>query len=229
VIPVTLRLYQANLLNLDPFRKQLNYDFAASFAEELAELVGVEVIDQMQESIRRGDVTRWLLHPESRQPYVQVNNTNEVNAIATRLVNISVYDVLPQIQPDVEALVHHSLNSTLSQSSIYQQIQNVPGLSHFPTQITEKLAKDLSQTAYKNLRNALEDPVGAELTSRLIGNFRDALELELQKKPNRQEFESLLVDLLEEFKINYVRGITEGGLERALEEVEQLHRNLYQA
>jgi len=229
VIPVTLRLYQANLLNLDPFRKQLNYDFAASFAEELAELVGVEAIDQMQESIRRGDVTRWLLHPESRQPYVQVNNTNEVKAIASRLVNVSVYDVLPQIQPDIQALVHHSLESTLNQLPVYQQLQHVPGLSHFPSQLTEKLAKDLSQTAYKNLRNALEDPVGAELTSRFIGNFRDALELELQKKPNRHEFESLLVDLLEEFKINYVRGITEGGLERALEEVDQLHRNLYQA
>lgn len=229
VIPVTLRLYQANLLNLDPFRKQLNYDFAASFAEELAELVGVEAINQIQESIRRGDVTRWLLHPESRQPYVQVNNTNEVKAIATRLVNVSVYDVLPQVQPDIEALVHHSLESTLSQATVYQQIQNIPGLNHLPSQLTETLAHNLSHTVYSNLVKALEDPVGAELTARLMGNFRDALETELQKKHNRQEFESLLVDMLEEIKINYVRGIAEGGLERALEEVDQLHRNLYQA
>ena len=35
VIPVTLRLYQAHLLNLEPFRKELNYDFAISFAEEI--------------------------------------------------------------------------------------------------------------------------------------------------------------------------------------------------
>ncbi|MBD0347482.1 MAG: hypothetical protein ICV63_22205, partial [Coleofasciculus sp. Co-bin14] len=227
--PVTLRLYQAELLDLDPFRKQLNYDFAISFAEEIAEIIGVQVIDQMQESVQKGEVTRWLFHPESRKPYVQVNNTNEVKAIATRLVNVSVYEVLPQVQPDIEALVHHSLESTLSQATVYQQIQNIPGLNHLPSQLTETLAHNLSHTVYSNLVKALEDPVGAELTARLMGNFRDALETELQKKHNRQEFESLLVDMLEEIKINYVRGIAEGGVERALEEVDQLHRNLYQA
>jgi hypothetical protein len=229
VIPVTLRLYQTELLDLEPFRKQLNYDFAISFAEEIAEIIGVQVIDQMQESVQKGEVTRWLFHPESRKPYVQVNNTNEVTAIATRLVNVGVYDVFPQIQPDIQALVHHSLESTLNQSPVYQQLQNVPGLSHLPRQVTEKLAKDLSQATYDNLIKALEDPVGAELTARLLGNFRDALETELQKKHNRQKLESLLVDMLEEIKINYVRGVAEGGVERALQEVDQLHRNLYQA
>ncbi|MBD1805550.1 hypothetical protein H6F98_08830 [Microcoleus sp. FACHB-SPT15] len=229
VLPVTLRLYQTKLLDLEPFRKQLNYDFAISFAEEIAEIIGVQVIDQMQESVQKGEVTRWLFHPESRKPYVQVNNTNEVKAIATRLVNVSVYEVLPQVQPDIEALVHHSLESTLSQATVYQQIQNIPGLNHLPSQLTETLAHNLSHTVYSNLVKALEDPVGAELTARLMGNFRDALETELQKKHNRQEFESLLVDMLEEIKINYVRGIAEGGIERALEEVDQLHRNLYQA
>ncbi|MCA1995482.1 MAG: hypothetical protein LDL41_26060 [Coleofasciculus sp. S288] len=229
VIPVTLRLYQTELLDLEPFRKQLNYDFAISFAEEIAEIIGVQVIDQMQESIQKGEATRWLLHPESRRSYVQVNNTNEVKAIATRLVNISVYDVLPQVQADVQALVRHSIESTLSQAAIYHQLQNVPGLSHLPSQLTETLAQNLSHTVYNNLVKALEDPVGAELTARLMGNFRDALEMELKKKHNRQEIESLLVDMLEEIKINYVRGVAEGGVERALAEVDQLHRNLYQA
>lgn len=229
VLPVTLRLYQTELLDLEPFRKQLNYDFAISFAEEIAEIIGVQVIDQMQESIQKGEVTRWLFHPESRQPYVQVNNTNEVKAIATRLVNISVYDVLPQVQPDIEALVHHSLESTLSQATVYQQIQNIPGLSHLPSQLTETLAHNLSQAAYSNLIKAFEDPVGAELTARFMGNFRDALEAELQKKHNRQKFEDLLVDMLEEIKVNYVRGIAESGVERALEEVDQMHRKFYQA
>jgi hypothetical protein len=41
--------------------------------------------------------------------------------------------------------------------------------------------------------------------------------------------DSLLVDMLEEIKINYVRGVAEGGVERALQNVDQLHRNLYQA
>jgi len=34
-------------------------DFVANFAEELTEIVGIRLIDQIQESIQQGDVTRW--------------------------------------------------------------------------------------------------------------------------------------------------------------------------
>ncbi|MBE9167219.1 hypothetical protein IQ238_06635 [Pleurocapsales cyanobacterium LEGE 06147] len=224
IIPVTIRLYQAGLLNLEPLRRQLNYDFAISFAEELTELVGIQIIDQMQESIEQGELARWLFHPESRRSYIQIGNRNEAKVIASRLVNISVHDVLPQIQSDVQALVHHSLENTLNQIAFYQQIQKVPGFSNLPTQLTEQLAKNLSQTAYDNIIKAFEDPVGAQLTNRLITNFRDALEIELQKKHNLQEIESLLVDMLEEIKINYVKRIAAGGMEKALAEADQLQR-----
>ncbi len=167
VIPVTIRLYQADLLNLEPLRSQLNHDFAVSFAEEITEMVGIQLIDQMQDTIRQGELTRWLFHPETRKPYVQVNERNEVKVIATRLVNIGIYDVLPQVQPNLEALIYHTIASTFKDSPAYQQIQNIPGLNHLPNQLTEKLARDLSQSAYKNLTKALSDPVAAELTSRL--------------------------------------------------------------
>lgn len=222
VIPVTIRLYQADLLNLEPLRAQLNHDFAISFAEEITEMVGIQVIDQMQDSIRRGDLARWLFHPETRRPYVQVNNTNEVKAIATRLVNVSLYDVLPRIQPNIEALMHHSIESTLNESPVYRQLQNVPGLSHLPTQMTENLTKDLSQRAYSTLIKALEDPVGAELIANLITNFRDVLEDELQKKHNLQQIHAWLIDMLEEIKINYIKSIAENRMEKIVEEAEQL-------
>jgi hypothetical protein len=227
VIPVTIRLYQVNLLNLEPLRKQLNNDFAFNFAEEITEMVGIQVIDQMQDAIRQGDVARWLFHPETRKPYLQVNDINEVQAIATRLVNVSVHDVLPKIKPDIEALVHHSLASTFNESPIYQQIQNIPGLNNLPHQLTEKLARDLSESSYRNLIKALSDPVVGNLTTRLITNFRDILEKELQKKNNIQELQSLLIDMLEEIKINYVKGISSEGIKKILEEANQIHRTMY--
>ncbi len=224
VIPVTIRLYQADLLNLEPLRSQLNHDFAVNFAEEITEMVGIQGIDQMQDAIRQGDLARWLFHPETRKPYVQVNQINEVKAIATRLVNVSIYDVLPQIQPHVEALMHHSIASTLNESPVYQQVQNIPGLNHLPSQLTEKLAHDLSQSACNNLIKAISDPVVGELTSNLITNFRDVLEDEIQKKHNIQELQSLLIDMLEEIKINYVKGINYSGVEKILEEASQIHQ-----
>ncbi|MBD1937034.1 hypothetical protein [Microcoleus sp. FACHB-68] len=227
IIPVTVRLYQSNLLNLEPVREQINYDFAGNFAEELTEIVGIQAIDQLQNSIRRGELARWLFHPETRRPYVQVNQTNEVKAITTRLINLSVYKVFPKIKPEIEALVHHSLKKTLDQTAAFQQIQNLPGLSHLPAQVSDRLAKTLSETVYSNLVKALEDPIGAELTGALLENFRDALEEELQKPHNVQEIQSWLIDLLEEIKINYVKNIAEADLEETLEEAARLHRSIY--
>ncbi|WP_196510349.1 hypothetical protein [Nostoc sp. NZL] len=39
IIPVTIRVYQADLLNIEPLRSQLNHDFAVSFAEEITVMV----------------------------------------------------------------------------------------------------------------------------------------------------------------------------------------------
>ncbi|MBE9211950.1 hypothetical protein IQ247_04305 [Plectonema cf. radiosum LEGE 06105] len=226
VIPVTIRLYQSNLINLEPLRSQLNHDFAVSFAEEITEMVGIQMIDQMQDAIRQGDLAQWLFHPETRKPYVQVNQINEVKAIATRLVNVSIYDVLPQIQPGIEALMHHGIVKTLNESPIYQQIQNIPGLNNLPNQLIENLARDLSQSASNNLIKSMSDPVAANLTSNIISSFRDILEIELQKKHNVEEFQSLLIDMLEEIKINYVKNISYSGVGKTLEEANQIRQIL---
>ncbi|WP_190806392.1 MULTISPECIES: hypothetical protein [Fischerella] len=66
MIPVTIRLYQADLLNLEPLRSQLNHDFAVNFGQEITEMVGIQLIDQMQDAIRQGELARWLFHPETR-------------------------------------------------------------------------------------------------------------------------------------------------------------------
>ncbi|MFB2973279.1 hypothetical protein ACE1CD_30315 [Aerosakkonema sp. BLCC-F183] len=224
VVPVMLRLHQADLIDLEPIRQQINHDFVANFAEEITEVVGVRMIGQVQESIQRGDVTRWLFHPENRRPYIDINNTNEAMAIASRIIQLSIYDVIPQVQPDIDALVSHIIASALNQSPVYKQLQNVPGLNNLGNQLTDNLAKDLSGTAYKTLTATIEDPVVAELASRLVQNFQKGLELELKKKQHQTVIQSLLVDMLEEIKINYVKGIAEGGVEKILSESEQLRQ-----
>ncbi len=227
VIPVTIRLYQADLLNLEPVRAQIKYDFVTNFAEELTEIIGIHLIGQVQELIQRGDVARWIFDPETRYPYININNTNEVKAIASRLLHLSVYQVLPKIQPDIEALLHHSIESILNQSPIYQQLQSMPGLSHLPTQLTDRLVTDISQTAYSTLTTIIQDPLVAELSNRLLQNFSEALEVEVQKEQNLQEIQSLLLALLEEIKINYVKNIAEGGVEKSLEKATQLRQIIH--
>ena len=117
-----------------------------------------------------------------------------------------------------------AIASTIERSPIYQRLQNIPGFNELPAQLTE-LARDFSQTAYNNIAKGVDDPVTAQLGDRLLTNFRDALELELQKKNNLRDIESLLVDLLEEIKINYVDRIADGGFDKTIDEADRLRKN----
>lgn len=94
---------------------------------------------------------------------------------------------------------------------------------YLPVRLTENIAKSLSHLAYHNLTNTIENPVAAEIATRLSNNFRQRLEKELQKKHNIEENQILLVDFLEKIKINYVKGIEEIGIEKLMDEVEELH------
>jgi len=226
VIPVIIRLNQADLLNLDIARKQINHDFIANFAESITEIVAIRLITQLQESIHQGKIINWLLRPQTRHHYININNTNEIKAIARRILHLAVYQVAPKIQPDIEALLHRSIKTILSQSPTFQQLQNVPGVNQLPTQLTEKLVTDISHSAYATMTTLLEDPEVAAISNRLIDNFSAALEVEVQKKQNIQEIRSLLIDLLEEIKINYVKGIAEGGVEQSLQEATLIRQNI---
>lgn len=222
-LTVTIRLDQAQLLNLEPVRRQIQRDLVTNFAEELTEIVGIRLIDQVQEAIERGDAARWLLKGKNR-PYINLNNTNEMQAIASRLLHLTVYQVIPKLQPDLKALLHYSIASILNKSPIYQQLQNVPGLNNLPTQLTERLVTDISQTTYTSLTTLLEDPIVMEMTNRLMENFGAALESEVKKQQNLQLIQTLLCDLLEEVKINYVKGIAQGGVEKSRDEAELLRQ-----
>jgi hypothetical protein len=223
-LPVILRLYQAKLLNLEPVRKQIKYDFVTNFAEEMAEIVGVRSIDQIQDSIRRGEAAEWLLRKGRYRPYVNINNTNELQEIATRLLRLTIYQVIPQVHDDIESLLHYSIENAIRKTQIYRQIQHLPGMDNLPHQVSAKLANDLSQSTYTTLTNLLEDPVVIEKSSQLIQNFSTALETEVKKQHNLQELKSLFLDLLEEIKINYVKDIAQGGVERSWEEANKLRQ-----
>lgn len=224
VIPVTTRLHQVGLLNLEPLQAEARRDFAIGFAKELTQLAGIQAIDQIQAAIRRGDVMQWLLYPELRREYVQVNEINEIKAITTRIVDIIVYQVLPQLQPDLKVLIGYNLQYLFDQLPGYRQLKFVPGAKNFPQQMTERLTKDLSERAYQSLIQIWEDPEIDKMITQLIEHFRNALAAELQQKHNTQEIEDLLIDMLEEIKINYVKGITEVGIEQIVDEAEQIYR-----
>lgn len=223
VIPVVLRLHQARFIQLGRVRDRTVELVVGSVAEELAEVVVIQVIDQVQVALRQGDITRWLAQTIT-QPRVDINNTDEVAAISTLLLKLTVYQVLPQLQPDLTALLSHNVDSILKQAPAYQALKNLPGVTHLSVQLTDRLVTEVIQQVQSAFTAALNDTTGAEISGRLVRNFGQTLGTELQDQRALQEIQSLLTDLLEEVKLGFMQRSTETSAEALLEETRQLRQ-----
>ncbi len=223
VIPVALRLEQAEFISWERIRAQASQGLISNVSEELAEVVVVQVIDRVQTSIARGELSRWLNQATSR-PYVDLNQRDEIQELASHLMKLTVYNVLPKIKPDLEALLRHNVEAILSQSPAYQGLKTMPVIGELPRQINERLVADVTEGAYSAIVAALEDKVGTELINKLIKNFGQALTSEIGNQRSLQEVQSLITDLLEEVKVNYVRRWSSEDVEGVLEEARQIRQ-----
>ncbi|MBW4467676.1 MAG: hypothetical protein KME07_19795 [Pegethrix bostrychoides GSE-TBD4-15B] len=203
LIPVVIRLDQSRLVNFQPLERRILRGLIATVAVELTEMVVLRLIDQAQELIRRGEVTRWLL----RSRYIDLNGVNEVEAIAKQFSDLLIYQVLPKVQPELEALLTHSVTQILGRSPVYAGLQNLPGVSAASNSLTQQLVADLSKNAYEAIRSALEDETGAVLLRRLVGQLGDSLSAELKQSQAADEIQALTIALLDEVKVNYVERI----------------------
>jgi hypothetical protein len=223
IIPVVVRLEHARLINLNRIRAQASQGFVANISEDMAEVVVLQVINRVQSAIEQGEVTRWLMQSVNR-PYIDLNQRDEVQELSTHLLKTTVYNVLPKIKPDLEALLRHNIETILSQSPAYQGLKTVPLVGDLPRQINERLVAEVTQGVYGAIVMALEDKVGTELINKLVKNFGQTLTTELQRERSLQELQSLATDLLEEVKVNYVRRLSEEDVEGILEETRQIRR-----
>jgi hypothetical protein len=221
VIPVMLRLHQAKIIDLHAINERVRAGFVAAIAEEMTEVVIVQVVNQVQAAIRRGDFTNLLVRTTNR-PYIDINNINEVEVISQHVMELVLYHVFPKVQPDLEALLRHSIDSVLNQSPVYQGLTALPGVGAVPGQITDRLVSELTTAAYKTLKTSLEDPKTTELTLKLVRNFSQTMMTEAKQNDSLEDIQSLLSDLLEEIKLNYIRGVCEEDATLILDETRQL-------
>ncbi len=219
IVPVTMRLHQARWVNLTPARNRLSRALVSQFAVELTEIVLLRVVDQAQRLVRDGDISRWLLNASSRR-YVDINGVDEVQVIAKHLSDVVVYRVLPKIKPELDALLQHSVVGALQQAPAYQGLKLMPGFDTLTAQISHQVVAELSKSLTEAIQTAFADEKGAALTSQLVASFGEHLRSEVQSAETLDEVRSLIVDLLEEIKINYVDRIAD-------EDDEQLEASRY--
>jgi hypothetical protein len=225
VIPVTIRLSQANLIDLHSIQKQISQGFVAGIAEDITEVVVIRIINQMQTSIRQGDINK-ILSIQKTNAYVDINNTNETAEIIRILAKVIVDRVLPEIQPEAEVLLKYSIEKVLKQSSAYQGIRLLPGGDRLIVNLSQQLVSQSYQAFSSALQAILEDDEQFDrLVESLVNNLTKSFASELQAKQSLNKIEFLLVDLLEEVKINYVERLSEEDVEEILEETRSI-RNI---
>jgi hypothetical protein len=225
VIPVIVRFNESGLLNLNAVKKQASQGFVASIAEDLTEVIFVRVINQIQGLIRQGEISNFLSEQNIRQ-YIDINGTNETAEIGKLIARVLVYQVLPKLRPDIEALLRYSIEKFIHQAPAYQRIQKFPGIEQLQTNLTQQIVAQIYQILSNTLNTFLEeDPVFNQLLERLIANFNKNMGSEIQAKQSLEKMESLLLDLLEEIKINYIERLSQENVEEILEQTRALRQS----
>ncbi|PSO54124.1 MAG: hypothetical protein BRC40_16980 [Cyanobacteria bacterium QH_8_48_120] len=108
------------------------------------------------------------------QPYLKVSEANKVEVITDRLLELTIYKVLPRVQPNLEALLHYSLRGAFKDSEFYKNLQQVPGIPEWPEDFVETLANQVAQTSVKILASSYSDAEGRKLFERLSSHVSQA-------------------------------------------------------
>lgn len=223
IITALIRLDRAEMISLAKIRTYLRLGLVTTFAEELTQAVVSQAIGRVQTSVVQGGLQRAILQREKKpkSTYVDLNATNEIKAIADRLIEIVTCRVLPEIKTDLESWLDYQVDKAMHKSSLYQKLGRVPLLKRLPQKFKNSLVKQIvtlisenPQKSYLASQVAVPDAVSEELQKRLVEKFVGKLQLELEQGNALEEIESLLGDLLEEIKINFLNRATDNSMKK---------------
>ncbi len=224
ILPTTIRLSQARIINLNLIQKQVSQGLVAGIAEDVTEVVIIRLINQIQASIRNGDISR-LLSQQTANPYIDINNTNETAEIVRILAKVIADRVLPAIQPEAESLLQYSVDKALRNSPAYRGIKLLPGGDRTLSTLSHQLVSQTYSAFSSTLQAALaEDEQFDHLLESLVSNIGKSISSELQAQQSMNKIELLLIDLLEEIKINYVERLSQEDIEDILEQTRSLRK-----
>lgn len=222
VVPVAIRLNQANLIDLEPLRNRVNRFLISQVAVELTEVVVLRIIEQLQNSIRSGDVAQWFLESQAR--YIDINGINELQVITQRLGDVILNRVLPEVKPEIAALLNHSVTLALEQTPAYRGLLQLPGVGQASAQITQQVVNQITDNLYQTLQTIAADAQGGKLLESLLTKLSTTLRTEMQQADGTvNELEAMSVALLEEVKVSYVQRLATEDLEALAEQRYRLY------
>lgn len=218
IISVIIRLHQVRSPDMKKLAAALRLTVITSFAKEITDVILIQGINQVQYKLGNGYLQKQVFPDPTEntaRPNVQINPPGKIQIIGRDLWEAVSCDVLPEIQPQLEAFLTYHVEKSLQNIKIYRGLQRLPLLKILPHKISQNLAIRLTRAiahgpekAYQNKINKskeISDPVGEKLREQLITGFRSNLMIALQQERTITEIENLITDWLEEIKINYLK------------------------
>ena len=218
IIPAIIRLNQARLIDLRPWQRRINHFLISQVAIELTEVILLRVINQLQNLIRNGEASDWLLRTGQGRQYIDINDINELEVISQRTLTVIINQVLPQIKPELDTVVNQSVQKAMGLAPGYQSFQQIPGIGGVPNQMTQHLVAEVSQNLYQALQKSLTSSHENPAMQALLAKFVATLRSEIQQDNTLVELEAMTLALLEEIKINYVKRLSQEDYDMLLEQ-----------
>ncbi len=231
IIPVVIRGDRSDLLTLEAIQKQISQGFVAGIAEDITEIVAVRTLNQVQSLVRRGNIAGILPGEagEGQSEYVDINQTNEIAELTRIFADLLFKSVLPEVRPYAEAFLRYNLNKSLDGTTAFQNIKRFPNMETLQEQVVERLVHQLYGAVYGTIESVVEaalenDPEADKLLQELSENLGETLVEKLRSQETLDKVQSLLDDLIEEIKINYVERAAKEDVEDLLEQTRRLRK-----
>ncbi|XFA72789.1 hypothetical protein RYO59_001019 [Thermosynechococcaceae cyanobacterium Okahandja] len=226
IIPVAIRLDQADVICLDSLEEQASQGVVAAIATDISEVVVLQVLSQLQKAIQRGQFSRWL--PRA-QGVAAGNDVDELGEVAALVVQVVLYRVIPELRPEIEALVAYSVDQVFRQAPPYRRLTEIPALQQLPAQWRQEIAKQVTDRLLQLLERSAHSPAslpreGTLLVSQLAQKFGQTLTHEMQREQVGKAIQDLLVMWLEELKVTFVRQTHSEGIETVLDQTRTLQQ-----
>ncbi|MTF39965.1 hypothetical protein VKI22_08450 [Cyanobacterium aponinum UTEX 3221] len=223
IIPVTIRLDEAKLLDSKRIKKQASQGFVAGIAGDITEVVILRIVNQIQSDIKKGQIEKMLIPKGKVREYVDLNDINEIAEITKLVIDLVVKELLPEIRNEVEVLLAYTIEKTIIDSPIYPNIKSLPNFNKVSQNLSQRLANRIYQVFLETINNFIkEDPIFEQYLEKIIAKFGNTLTDRPNAKYDINKIEQLLVALLEEIKVNYIQNLSDQDIEALLDETRAL-------
>ena len=215
IVPVTERLSDVGLVQLEPLRAVISRGVVALLALELFEVITIRVVDALQQLIRSPQLPQRIRSLCSHQS-TDLRAQPELIELLRLWVPLLMVQVGPSLRPQLVELLNHILRNNLAE-----------GLA--PPSLSRQLAASavdslLSMSRRTGERLGAQDNVLSSLGTETLDRFWEELARVLEDGPTLERSQVLLASLLEDLKRSSFRQLRDqGGIAELISELDGLN------